>query len=88
MYQITWPIDKAEGYKYTDMSFIKKLKELIQRIKHRISCDYCYTEMENRGIAVFGCCSGLTGGDELSGYLQCGCVKCPYFVEVSKISLR
>ena len=42
--------------------------------------DECYSEMENAGIAVFGCCRGLTGGTRLTDYLQENCVDCPYLV--------
>lgn len=42
--------------------------------------DKCYSEMENAGIAVFGCCRGLTGGTRHTGYLQENCVDCPYLV--------
>ena len=67
------------------MNIIKKLKELIQKIKHRFSYEFCYTEMEYRGIAAFGCCEGLTGGDKFSGYLQYDCIDCPYFVDTTKL---
>ena len=42
--------------------------------------DKCYSEMEDTGIAVFGCCRGLTGGTRHTGYLQENCVDCPYLV--------
>ena len=47
-----------------------------------ITSDYdkCYSEMENDGIAVFGCCRGLTGGTRHTDYLQENCVNCPYLV--------
>lgn len=60
------------------MNLIKKLKELIQKVKYRLSHNYCYTEMERRGIAAFGCCEGLAGGDRVSGYLAYTCMDCPY----------
>lgn len=66
------------------MNFIKKMKELIQRAKYRLSREYCYNEMESRGIAAMSCCSGLAGGDFNSGHLQYECVDCPYFVDVTK----
>ena len=67
------------------MGVIKKFKELLQKVRHKLSRNYCYTEMEYRGIAAFGCCSGLVGGDKLSGYLQYECIDCPYYVNVNKI---
>lgn len=42
--------------------------------------DKCYSEMEDAGIAAFGCCRGLTGGTRYTGYLQENCVDCPYLV--------
>ena len=42
--------------------------------------DKCYSEMEDNGIAVFGCCSGLSGGSYETNYLQHSCVDCPYLV--------
>lgn len=44
--------------------------------------DKCYSEMEDLGIAVFGCCKGLTGGSKQTGYLQEMCVDCPYYTPV------
>lgn len=42
--------------------------------------DKCYSEMEDTGTAVFGCCRGLTGGTRHTNYLQENCVDCPYLV--------
>lgn len=46
--------------------------------------DECYSEMEDAGNAVFGCCKGLTGGTRHTGYLQESCVDCPYLVLFDK----
>ena len=46
--------------------------------------DKCYSEMEDTGTAVFGCCRGLTGGTRHIGYLQENCVDCPYLVLFDK----
>lgn len=46
--------------------------------------DKCYSEMEDTGTAVFGCCRGLTGGTRRTGYLQENCVDCPYLVLFDK----
>ena len=40
----------------------------------------CYDEMENRGIAVMGCCSGLAGGSAATDYLSEGYIGCPHWV--------
>lgn len=42
--------------------------------------DKCYSEMEYEGIAVFGLCDGIVGGDEHTEYLNYDCIDCPYFV--------
>lgn len=41
--------------------------------------DKCYEEMENRGNAVFGMCSGQMGGDYETEYLSYSCLDCSYF---------
>ena len=40
--------------------------------------------MEDQGIAVFGMCKGLAGGDFNSGYLQYKCIDCPYLVLINE----
>lgn len=55
------------------------IKEIIAKIKFNFSHEHCYNQMEDEGIAVFGVCSGLSGGDNNSGYLQYKCMDCPYF---------
>lgn len=40
--------------------------------------DKCYEEMESRGHAVFGMCSGQMGGDYETEYLSYSCLDCPY----------
>ncbi len=59
-------------------------KAIITKIKKWFSYNHCYNQMEDRGIAVFGMCSGLSGGDNNSGYLQYKCIDCPCFVPVEK----
>lgn len=58
-----------------------RIKSLIKAAKHWFSRQKCYTSMENAGIAIFGCCSGLVGGDRSTDYLQCECISCPYYVD-------
>lgn len=62
----------------------KRLKALFAKIKHYFSHSNCYNQMEAAGIATFGMCSGLSGGDKYSGYLQYECIDCPYFVDVTE----
>ena len=62
----------------------ERTKELIEKIKYRMSKEACYDEMEGRGIAVFGICNGVTGGDRFTDYLNYSCVDCPYFKGLKK----
>lgn len=50
--------------------------------------DKCYTKMKNKGIAIFGNCCGLAGGDKSSDYLQYECIDCPYFCDIKEDKLN
>ena len=63
---------------------LEKIKSFIKKIKHRFSYNACYNAMEQRGIAVFGMCSGVAGGDVNSGQLSCQCMDCPYLTLTDK----
>lgn len=41
--------------------------------------------MENRGIAVFGMCGGVVGGDRSTEYLSIDCIDCPHYTPVPEI---
>ena len=56
------------------------IKKFIRWIKYRISHEWCYDRMEYDGIAAFGCCSGIFGGDRESNYLSYMCMDCPHLV--------
>lgn len=56
----------------------EKIKSLFNKIKRYFSHNSCYNDMERRGIAVFGMCCGVVGGDNNSEYLSCQCMDCPY----------
>ena len=43
------------------------------------SKEKCYDNMELRGIAFNGVCSGVCGGDYNTGYLSYDCIDCKYF---------
>lgn len=60
---------------------INKVKAFLKRVKYTFSKNYCYDQMERDGIAAFGMCEGLVGGDKFSNYLQYSCIDCPYFVD-------
>lgn len=51
---------------------------------HSTDYDNCYNDMEDRGIAIFGSCGGVVGGDSNTEYLSEMCVSCPYYVSVPK----
>ena len=55
------------------------IKGLIAKIKIRIMLNKCYNEMESKGIAVFGMCSGKwhnLGGGYKMPYKQCTLCRC------------
>lgn len=60
------------------------LGKIIEWFKNHIFNFYssCYNNMEDRGIAVMGCCSGTVGGTSATEYLSETCINCPYFVMV------
>lgn len=60
------------------MNVQEKIKSLIKKIKKYFSHETCYEEMEKQGIAVFGMCKGVTGGDVYTNYLNYSCIDCPY----------
>lgn len=55
-------------------------KKLFRKIKKYFSHERCYKTMETQGIAVFGMCKGITGGDRFTDYLSYQCVDCPYSI--------
>ena len=61
-------------------NMLEKIRKWIKRIVYKSSHDYCYDMREAEGIAVFGMCSGVVGGDRGTGYLAWYCVDCPYLV--------
>jgi len=64
-----------------------KIKTLIAKIKMRIMHNRCYNEMESKGIAVFGMCSGkyhiLAGVKQEIKIPYKQCTICRYFREVA-----
>lgn len=46
--------------------------------------EYCYTDMEHKGIAAMGCCSGVVGGTRATEYLSEQCVSCPHLVLIER----
>lgn len=58
---------------------------MILGLQHFISdYDKCYSEMEDDGIAVFGCCGGVVGGTRNTGYLSEMCIDCPYYTPINQ----
>lgn len=60
------------------------IKSKIDAIRYQMSKEACYDVMEERGIASFGMCNGVVGGDRYTEYLSYQCVDCPYHVFVKK----
>lgn len=48
----------------------------------------CYSEKEQEGYAVFGCCGGLTGETRATGYLSEMCIGCPHYVDLGCDPIR
>ena len=59
---------------------LKKLISFLSKIFILDEFEKCYNRMEDRGIAVFGCCCGVTGGDKNTEYLSESCIGCPFLV--------
>lgn len=51
----------------------RKIKNFVTVLKRKIIFILCFDEMEHRGIAAFGLCSG-------KGENQCS--MCPYFIDI------
>ena len=67
---------------------VKRIKEWLKQIRYNWSFESCYNDMEDKGIAVFGMCTGVVGGDRSTEYLSIGCIDCPYHTPVSEIKER
>lgn len=67
---------------------LEKIRKWIYRMKYNWSKQSCYDSMERQGIAVFGMCCGIVGGDRGTGYLAYSCVDCPYFVGLEEDKLE
>ncbi len=60
-----------------------KLKRFIAKIKLRIMLTKCYNEMERKGIAIFGMCSGKWHNTkDFYEFSHKQCTICRYFREV------
>lgn len=59
---------------------LKKLISFLSKIFILDEFEKCYNRMEDMGIAVFGCCCGVSGGDNNTDYLSETCVSCPHLV--------
>lgn len=62
------------------LTIMKKIKSLFDRLSDWWSKERCYKSMEVAGVATFGMCSGLLGGDINSDYIQYSCLNCKHFV--------
>ena len=59
-------------------------KKLFRKITSYFSHETCYKEMEKQGIAVFGMCKGVVGGDVYTDYLSYQCIDCPYLTLIDR----
>lgn len=66
-------------------SLIKRIKKWPKQIRYNWSLESCYNSMEDQGIAVFGMCTGVVGGDRSTEYLSIDCIDCPYYTTVPEI---
>lgn len=64
------------------MSVLSQMIAWIERVMYRLSREYCYDEMEEKGSASMGCCGGQMGGDKWSDYLAYSCIDCPHYVPI------
>lgn len=62
--------------------FVLSLCAIVHLFKIAVMTDHdkCYSKMETQGIAVFGMCGGVVGGDKGTEYLDYKCIDCPYYV--------
>ena len=61
---------------------LNQMIKRIEKIKYRLSHEYCYDEIEEKGYASMGRCCGLVGGDKWSDYTNYDCINCPYYTPI------
>ena len=59
---------------------LKKIINFLSKIFILSDYEKCYNRMEDAGIAIFGCCCGVTGGDATTNNLSYDCISCPHLV--------
>lgn len=62
---------------------IKKVKQLMKKIRYELSHESCYDKMEEDGVAKNGNCCGVVGGDRTTDYTAEFCLDCPYYSPVN-----
>ena len=63
---------------------ISLLKNFISSLVPPACYRFCYREMEDKGYAVFGMCSGVINNEQDNTYAPCTCVDCPYLIKTLK----
>lgn len=58
------------------------MKAIFKRLRAWWTKESCYKQMESAGVAVFGMCGGVVGGDRSTDYLAYSCMGCKYWVPV------
>lgn len=66
------------------MKLIRKLKNAWREYFPPASYSRCYSRMEREGIAGRNHCCGLVGGDAASGFVQYGCLSCPFLMMIEE----
>lgn len=56
-----------------------------RKFKKKWVYSQCYNRQEDVGHAIFGCCDSTTSAEKGTGYLQYGCLDCPYRVDYRKL---
>ena len=64
------------------MSILSRMIAWVEKAKYRLSREYCYTEMEEKGYASMGRCGGIVGGDSLSDNTMYSCIDCPHYTPI------
>lgn len=64
------------------MSILSQMIAWVKKAKYRMSREYCYEEMQEKGYASQDGCCGLLGGDSWSDYTMYTCIDCPHYTPI------
>ena len=60
-----------------------KGKWIMRKYQYELFYDSCYDKMKAYGVAVYGKCCGVFGGDRNTDDTAESCLDCPYYSPVS-----